>query len=108
MAKPERLRITELSPGGDGVGHVEHGGDRRAVFLPRTAPGDEVEAAVDFGARPARGRVLSILTPSPSRVVPRCPVFDRCGGCDWMHLSAEAQREGHGAIVRRALAHVGL
>ena len=40
--------ITSLAPGGDGVAHVELEGERRAVFVPDTAPGDRRAA----GGRP--------------------------------------------------------
>jgi 23S rRNA (uracil1939-C5)-methyltransferase len=107
MRELARLRIAELAPGGDGVGHFERGGERRAVFVPRTAPGDLVDASVDFGPRPARGTLRSVVEPSPSRVAPVCPWLGRCGGCDWMHLSVEAQSAAHALLVRRSLERAG-
>jgi len=95
--------IGSLAPGGDGVAHVEVDGERRAVFVPQTAPGDVVRAEADLTRRPARGRLLEVVTPSPDRVTPACPWSTRCGGCDWMHLSAEAQARAHAEQVRAAL-----
>jgi 23S rRNA (uracil1939-C5)-methyltransferase len=95
--------IASLAPGGDGVAHVDLKGERRAVFLSRTAPGDVLRAEIDPDHRPARGRVIELVTPSPDRVDPPCRSFTRCGGCDWMHLSAEAQRRAHVEHVRAAL-----
>ncbi|HEY8088021.1 MAG TPA: class I SAM-dependent RNA methyltransferase [Polyangiaceae bacterium] len=95
--------IRSLAPGGDGVAHVEHEGERRAVFLPATAPGDIVRATVDLAQRPARGRVKKWLARGPDRVEPACPWSERCGGCDWMHLSLEAQRRAHLEHVLAAL-----
>jgi 23S rRNA (uracil1939-C5)-methyltransferase len=51
-----------------------------------------------------RGRILRVLQPSPDRVDPPCPFAGRCGGCDWMHLSLQAQRAGREAIIRDSLA----
>jgi 23S rRNA (uracil1939-C5)-methyltransferase len=96
-------RVTSLAPGGDGVAHVELGGERRAVFLPHTSPGDVVRAEVDPSRRPARGRVLEVLESGPDRVTPACAWLTRCGGCDWMHLSLAAQERGHAEHVRAAL-----
>jgi 23S rRNA (uracil1939-C5)-methyltransferase len=95
--------ITELAPGGEGVAMVEIGGERRAVFARATAPGDRVVVEVDASKRPARGRVLELLTSGPDRAAPPCSHVDRCGGCDWMHLAPDAQRRAHEAVVRGAL-----
>jgi 23S rRNA (uracil1939-C5)-methyltransferase len=103
------LRIDSLAAGGAGVGRLpretstpDRGGD--VVFVPRAAPGDRVEVAVEPG-RPLRGRILRVIEAGPDRVVPPCPHVDACGGCDWMHLTAGAQEASHAAIVRAALAH---
>ncbi len=95
--------ITSLAPGGDGVAHVELGGERRAVFVPHTAAGDVVRAEVDLSTRPARGRLLEVVAPSVDRVTPACPWSLRCGGCDWMHLSPSAQERAHVEHLRAAL-----
>ncbi|MGD0528411.1 MAG: TRAM domain-containing protein [Polyangiaceae bacterium] len=97
------VTVASLAPGGDGVAHVELDGSRRAVFLPHTAPGDVVRAEVDTSRRPARGRVLEVLSPGESRVTPACAWSTRCGGCDWMHLSLEAQGRAHLEHVLAAL-----
>jgi 23S rRNA (uracil1939-C5)-methyltransferase len=100
-----RLEITSIAPGGDGLAHVVHGDRRRAVFVHRAAPGDVVEADVDWTRQPARATVLRVMESSPARTSPPCPVAERCGGCDLMHLSLAAQRDAHLEIVRDALAH---
>jgi 23S rRNA (uracil1939-C5)-methyltransferase len=95
--------ISSLAPGGDGVALVEIAGERRAIFVPHAAPGDRVRLEVDASRRPARGRILELVSPAPSRVVPACPWSTRCGGCDWMHLSLEAQVRAHVEHLRAAL-----
>lgn len=95
--------IAELSPGGEGVAICEIAGERRAVFVPGVAPGERVRVEADLSRRPARGRVLEVLAPSAERVLPECPWYERCGGCDWMHLSAEEQARAHAAIVTSIL-----
>ncbi|HEX3771609.1 MAG TPA: TRAM domain-containing protein [Polyangiaceae bacterium] len=95
--------VSSLAPGGDGVAHIELGGERRAVFIPHSAPGDRVQVEVDASRRPARGRILSVATAGPDRVAPSCAWSERCGGCDWMHLSLEAQARTHAEHVRAAL-----
>lgn len=94
------LRIDTLAAGGAGVGSLEDG---LRVFVPGTAPGDHVTAEIDRSARPARGRLLSILEPSPDRRTPPCPHVERCGGCDLMHTTETAQQAAHREIVRAAV-----
>jgi 23S rRNA (uracil1939-C5)-methyltransferase len=95
--------ITSLAPGGDGVAHVDIGGERRAVFVAHTAPGDRARLEVDPSRRPARGRLVALESPGVDRVSPACPWSTRCGGCDWMHLSIEAQATAHVDHFRAAL-----
>ena len=102
----ERVRIDRIAAGGDGVGRLADG---RAVFVPRTAPGDEVDIALTrTAARFARGRVLQVLVPGPGRVDPVCPHYtrDRCGGCQLQHLGVEAQREARRSIAGDAIRRI--
>lgn len=39
------------------------------------------------------GEIMEILKPSPYRVKPQCPIYDRCGSCQLMHLNAEGQKK---------------
>lgn len=80
-----------------------------AVFIPRTAPGDVVDARLDVRGRFARGSVISLVEESPARVTPPCPHYtgDRCGGCQLQHLTYEAQLGAKRAIVRDAMQRIG-
>jgi 23S rRNA (uracil1939-C5)-methyltransferase len=97
------ISIDELAPGGSGVGHAVVAGERRAIFVAHAAIGDEVEVAVDLASRPARGKVLRVLRAGPGRVTPACDSVERCGACDWMHLSPETQRDARVSQLRAAL-----
>lgn len=74
--------------------------------MPRAAPGDLVEASVEPGGVPLRGRLLRVIEPGPARVEPPCRFADACGGCDLMHLSPEAQRAAHRDIVLESLRRI--
>lgn len=105
MSQPVRIR--GIVAGGDGVGTLEDG---RAVFVPRTAPGDLIEPAeVRFAKRFARARIGRVLEASPARVMPACPHYeaDGCGGCQLQHLSADAQREARRRLVVDAFRRIG-
>jgi 23S rRNA (uracil1939-C5)-methyltransferase len=103
VGRGQEISITTVAPGGAGVAHVDIDGERRAVFVPTTAPGDVVRAEIDATKRPARGRLLDVMIQGPDRVEPACAWAARCGGCDWMHLSAPAQARWHVEHVRAAL-----
>jgi 23S rRNA (uracil1939-C5)-methyltransferase len=105
VTQPIALDIERLAAGGDGVAHDEDG---RVVFVPLTAPGDRVRVhIVERHKRFARGEVVEVVEPGPDRVEPPCPLFGRCGGCVWQHLSYPAQLRAKAAIVSDALRRIG-
>lgn len=106
MSGPVTLAVDALAAGGDGV--ARH--DGLVVFTPRTAPGDEITATVRVEGRVGRGSLLTVVRPGPSRVAPSCPHYappDRCGGCQWQHLTIDAQREAKRRLVQDAFARIG-
>ncbi|MBP6671319.1 MAG: class I SAM-dependent RNA methyltransferase [Gemmatimonadales bacterium] len=89
------------------MGRLEDG---RAVFVPRTAPGDLVElTAIEGRARFARARVAQVVEPGSGRVSPRCVHYERelCGGCQLQHLDPPTQLEAKRQIVADALVRIG-
>lgn len=99
------VEITALAPGGDAVGRQvggEHAG--RATFVPLAAPGELVRAqVVRQRSRVAWAELIEVVRPSPERVEPRCPLFGRCGGCQWQHVTRDRQLAEKRAIVARAV-----
>ena len=98
----ETLRIESIAAGGAGVARLASGA---AVFVPRTAPGELVEAEILTTRSPATARALRVIEPSADRVAPPCPYVEACGGCDLMHLASPAQELAHVDVVRSAIAH---
>ena len=68
--------------------------DGKAVFVPFTLPGEEVEAEIvaDKGGF-STAELQSVLEPSPARTQPPCPYFGRCGGCHYQHAIYATQVE---------------
>ncbi|RZA03927.1 MAG: class I SAM-dependent RNA methyltransferase, partial [Proteobacteria bacterium] len=98
------LEITALSRSGAGLGRD---GSGRVVFVPFTAPGDRVRVRlVSEEKRYAEATLIEVLKPSPERVVPPCPVFGTCGGCEWQHLPYELQWQTKRGGVAHALERV--
>ncbi len=104
MSDTLTLQITDLARSGAGVARDPDG---RVIFVPKTAPGDQVTARIRFqDKRYAEAELIEILTPSPQRITPPCPVFDRCGGCEWQHLDYAYQWKIKSQGVRHALERV--
>lgn len=97
------LQVERLSKSGEGVAQL--GG--RTVFVEGALPGETVRAAVGESGRVLRGEVLELVSRSPARREPSCPHAGACGGCDWLHVGEEVQREQKGEIVASALEHLG-
>lgn len=98
------ITITDLSDSGDGVGRFE----QRVVFVPDTVTGDRVLVRlVRVKPQYAHGKLHELLEPSPHRIRPRCIVADKCGGCQWQHVSDDYQREAKHNQLVQALERLG-
>ena len=94
-----RLRIEKLVAGGDGLGFE----DGKAVFVPFSLPGETILARTLPGKRDfSRAELIQVLEPSPRRIVPPCPVYGECGGCNLQHLEYSGQLEAKSRIVAEA------
>ena len=61
--------------------------------MPLAAPGERVRARVVRAKdRVAWAELVAIERPGPDRAPPPCPLFGTCGGCQWQHVTIEAQR----------------
>jgi len=98
------LEITGLGSSGEGVGRFKD----VAVFVPGSLPGETVRARAEFVKKSFVNASLSeIVKHSPDRVVPVCPVYKECGGCQLQHLSYEAELKEKQRQVKDALERIG-
>ena len=99
-----RLKIEKLIYGGAGLARTDQG----VVFVPRTAPGDVVEAElVEKKKDYATGRLIEILEPSPDRQEPYCPNYATAGCCHWQHIRYDSQVAYKEAILRETFRRIG-
>lgn len=98
------LVVESLGIDGEGVARAEG----KTVFIKGALPGEKVRAKI-IGVKPRYNFALleRVLVPSADRVVPACPHFGKCGGCDLMHLSYSAQLDYKRNLVRDTLKRVG-
>jgi 23S rRNA (uracil1939-C5)-methyltransferase len=104
MKSPIQLTIDSLASGGYGVGRFEG----KVIFVPLTAPGDTVRCEiVQEKERFAFGKLSEIIVVSSERTLPPCPVFGRCGGCQWQHISYGRQLSAKRDILTDGLTRIG-
>lgn len=90
--------------GGEGLSRV----DGEVVFTPFVLPGEEVEVERSGKKHQVqRAQVVSIVEPSPDRVMPECGYFQRCGGCQYQHAGYAAQLRYKREILSETLRRVG-
>lgn len=97
-------RVRDIVPSGEAVVETERG----VVFARGGLRGERVLVALDpKPTKPARGRIVSVLSAAPERIEPVCPHVLRCGGCPLMHASLERQRALKLGFLRDALVKAG-
>ena len=98
------LSIEKLLNGGDGL--ARH--DGQAIFVPLTAPGDQVRVEITRRSRNfSQARIRELLAAGPDRRDPPCPHYGDCGGCNLQHLDIDAQRRAKAAIVAESFQRLG-
>ena len=98
------VTVDDVAFGGDGVARY----GEFVVFVPFTARGETVQVEIlEVKRRFARARLVRVLGPSPDRVVPPCPYFGECGGCQYQHLAYPAQLAIKHAQVTELLRRIG-
>lgn len=106
MKQNDLLKLTVLRMGYNGEGVASANG--YTVFVPGALPGETVTARVILVKKNyAKARLVDLLTPSPERAIPSCPVYGKCGGCQLMHLRYKAQLEFKRAQVVLNLEKIG-
>ncbi|MBT4482277.1 MAG: class I SAM-dependent RNA methyltransferase [Candidatus Latescibacteria bacterium] len=103
MPPSETILLNSLAYGGDAVGRL----GEKVIFVPDGVPGDVIRVSVreDKGSF-LRGVIEELVSPSPERVTPFCPLASRCGGCQWQAVSYSEQLRWKQAIVEESLRRI--
>lgn len=82
--------------------------DEYTVFVPNMLVGETAEVKITYVKRNvAYARVVKIIAPSPSSVVPECPHFGKCGGCALSRMNYREQLEFKRNKVEQNLRKIG-
>lgn len=113
------LEISTLTNLGVGLGRInltadgpalrspEQRGEGWVIMVPFTLPGERVRARVYRNHKNySEADLLAVLTPSPHRIAPRCPLFGACGGCQYQHLAYPEQLRWKQRQVEELLRHM--
>ena len=106
------VTIEALTTEGQGIARIAglEGDDNRGftVFCEGLLPGEEAEVRiVSRKKKYAVAECIRLITPSPERTVPYCPVYDDCGGCTLQHLNYDAQLQLKREHVVSCLTRIG-
>lgn len=98
------LIINSYSHQGEGIGRINN----FTVFVPGAISGEKVKVKIiEVKKNFARGRLEEVISSSPHRIKPLCPVYHLCGGCHLQHIAYEKQLEIKKKIVENALNRIG-
>jgi len=106
------LEISTLTNLGLGLGRVSVENQKTkvknwVVMVPFALPGERVRARVFRNHKNfSEADFVAVLRASPPRVAPRCPLFGRCGGCQYQHLAYAEQLEWKRRQVAELLEHL--
>lgn len=101
------ITLHGFAHGGSAVGRLPDG---TACFVDYAIPGEHVRVrVVDRRKRWARAELVEVVTPSPDRVDPPCPLFGpgRCGGCRLQHIAPARQAELLSGVIGDQLRRIG-
>jgi 23S rRNA (uracil1939-C5)-methyltransferase len=97
------VSVERLGLEGEGIASYQG----RALFISGAFPEERVRVRLEPSGKVLRGHLEAILAASPARREAPCRLADRCGGCDWMHLSPVTQVQEKERLVTDALVRIG-
>lgn len=98
------VTIDDMGSEGEGIGKV-HG---FTLFVKDAVVGDTVEARIVKNKKNyAYGRLEKVVTSSPFRTTPKCPIYRQCGGCQLQAVAYERQLQFKQDKIRNNLIRIG-
>ena len=95
--KADGLKLKAPAPAGAGW----------VVMVPFALPRERVRVRVFRNHKNySEADLVAVLTPSPERVAAPCPLFGRCGGCQYQHLTYAGQLAWKRRQVAEVLQHL--
>lgn len=96
------VKIEKIVNGGYGIARIEG----RTCLVPFSVPGDILDVECGEGQDAIFGWIKEIVRPSSYRRLSDCPVFMRCGGCDFDHMKYTLEIEVKKGILLEDLSRI--
>ena len=94
------LEITDTDYEGFGIAHYEG----YTIFVSNALETEVVRALIlKVGKNIAFAKTLDIIKYSKERMIPPCPYYAKCGGCDMMHMSYQEELRVKGKCFKKTL-----
>ncbi|WDV45202.1 23S rRNA (uracil(1939)-C(5))-methyltransferase RlmD [Clostridiaceae bacterium M8S5] len=98
------LKIIDMNHLGQGFGKI----DNFAIFVDNAITGDEVKVKIKLLKKSyAVAEIVKIIKPSEHRVLPKCHIADRCGGCQLQSMDYSEQLRLKTDRVKNDLIRIG-
>lgn len=106
LKKNDVLEVNITAIGINGEGIAKHEGF--ALFVPFGVAGDVLKIKVlKVNKNYGYAKIIDIINPSPDRRVPLCENFNKCGGCQIMHMNYNAQLKVKSDFVYNNIIRIG-
>ncbi len=98
------IEIYAIGSGGEGIGKIND----KVVFVNNAVVGDELNIKIIKNKKAyAVGIIEKIIKPSKKRVDVNCCVYNKCGGCNLLHLNYEEQLNYKKQKVEEVIKRIG-
>lgn len=100
------IELEIIDFGYDGEGVARSGG--KVFFVPKTIVGEKVKAQiVKENAKFCHCKLIEVIHKAGERQDSPCPYFDKCGGCNFQHISYEKELEIKKSRLKKEFEKVG-
>ena len=83
------VSINKFDHFGRGLGKL----DNKVIFIDKALPDELVDIEITNNKKNyLEGKITEIIKESDSRVKPKCPLFNKCGGCNFLHTTYETEK----------------
>ena len=84
-----KVNINKFDHFGRGLGRLND----KVIFIDKALPEEIVDVEITNDKKNyLEGKISKIIKESESRVKPKCPLFNKCGGCNFLHTTYETEK----------------
>ena len=92
MKKNEEIEVEIIDNGFEGEGIAKAHGF--VIFVPEAIAGEKVRVKIlKVNKNVAFGKLMEVIRPAGTRVIPDCETYSKCGGCNLRHIEYQASLE---------------